>query len=451
MFRSRLNGRANGGGNVEIAAAFDVDTDVGTVSRTVSCSEPTGKNRVLWRNVIARGGNAMLGNCVLRNPVRLDGTLDKGVFCESLLFFGKAHVVLDLGTLAAIVNSGFLDDAIEMMKAGYLTGNFSPQMPALYTNNTHGLREHFFTLIKLGGVEKKELRNPEALQLQLERLVSDAGKAKRYFRELRALISFHDLEDGEVGRLGRNDVSDPEFAREVARFALLRKGIPPEEIVFTFINILPLNENRFAISTDINFDKLRRFLPESDRAAFGQQDLFPVISDVRFDIRISASMNAALVGNEAHQTITNMLLQKTLGANFDPGKVQRQIYDYLSVATPSVREVINSGERTPAEFLQLMDKAETFRTWLAQQNPSADLVREMLREKTQVDWLESLPVKAVRFGLFTGGGMLADLAAPGSSVAIGAIDSFLIDRLKKHWRPHYFVENGLKRFLDSGN
>lgn len=35
MFRSRLNRRANGGGNVGIAGVIDVDTDVGTVSRTV--------------------------------------------------------------------------------------------------------------------------------------------------------------------------------------------------------------------------------------------------------------------------------------------------------------------------------------------------------------------------------------------------------------------------------
>jgi hypothetical protein len=231
---------------------------------------------------------------------------------------------------------------------------------------------------------------------------------------------------------------------------LLRKGIPAEELVFTYVHILPLDENRFAISTDINFDKLRRFVPEAERATFSENDLFPTISDVRCDIRIAASMNAALVGNEAHQTITNMVLQRNLGVSFEQGKVQRQIYDYLSVATPSVREVINSGERTPAEFLQLMEKAGSFRTWLAQQNPSADLIQQMLREKTNVDWLESLPVKGLRFGLFTGGGMLADLVAPGSSVAVGAIDSFLIDRLRKHWRPHYFVENGLKRFLDNG-
>jgi hypothetical protein len=163
---------------------------------------------------------------------------------------------------------------------------------------------------------------------------------------------------------------------------------------------LPLDENRFAISTDINFDKLRRFVPEAERATFSENDLFPTISDVRCDIRIAASMNAALVGNEAHQTITNMVLQRNLGVSFEQGKVQRQIYDYLSVATPSVREVINSGERTPAEFLQLMEKAGSFRTWLAQQNPSADLIQQMLREKTNVDWLESLPVKGTPIRTF---------------------------------------------------
>jgi hypothetical protein len=72
----------------------------------------------------------------------------------------------------------------------------------------------------------------------------------------------------------------------------------------------------------------------------------------------------------------------------------------------------------------------------------------MLREKACGGWLESLPVKAMRFGLFTGFGMMADFFAPGSSAATGAVDTFLVERLAKNWRPHYFVENHLKGFLD---
>jgi hypothetical protein len=98
----------------------------------------------------------------------------------------------------------------------------------------------------------------------------------------------------------------------------------------------------------------------------------------------------------------------------------------LFLSRPSVREVINAGERTPEEFLQLIQKAQPFQKWLREQNPNADLVREMLREKASSGWLESLPVKAMRFGLFTGSGMIADYFAPGASVATGAVDRTIL-------------------------
>ena len=96
-----------------------------------------------------------------------------------------------------------------------------------------------------------------------------------------------------------------------------------------------------------------------------------------------------------------------------------------------------------------MQKAGPFQEWLRRQNPSADLVTEMLREKARVDWLDRLPAKAVRFGLFTGSGMIADLFAPGTSTVTGAVDAFLIERLRKGWQPHYFVENHLRSFLEN--
>jgi hypothetical protein len=144
-----------------------------------------------------------------------------------------------------------------------------------------------------------------------------------------------------------------------------------------------------------------------------------------------------------------MILRRSLGALFESGKGPREIYDFISVTTPSVREVVNKGERTPLEFIKLMEKAGAFQKCYQEQNPNADLVKEMLREKAQADWLDALPVKAMRFGLFTGLGKLTDLFAPGSSVAIGAADTFLLEQFAKRWRPHYFVENNLKGFLEN--
>jgi hypothetical protein len=43
--------------------------------------------------------------------------------------------------------------------------------------------------------------------------------------------------------------------------------------------------------------------------------------------------------------------------------------------------------------------------------------------------------------------MAADFFVPGSSVLAGAVDTFLVERLGKSWRPHYFVEKHLRGFL----
>lgn len=391
----------------------------------------------------------MLGNCIFRNPMMKDGNLDKGSLCEALLFFGKVHLLIDMSTLATMVRAGFLDDLIEMLKAGYLTGNYSPQATGLYTNNTSGLREHLFTVFKFSGDQHRpNMRNPELLESQLTRACESKDTARKYFRRLADLISFDDLNDYDIPRLALQDIRDPYFAKEIARMALLTRGVPEEEISFSKIDVMPLGENKFAISTDIDFDRLRRFVPEADRTTFSQNDLFPAVCDARLDIGIAASQNAAFIGNEKNETITNMILQRILGVQFDSEKGRRQIYDFISVATPSIREVINKGERAPHEFIKLMEKAGAFQKWLKQQNPNADLIREMLREKASTDWLNTLPIKAMRFGLFTGGGMLAELFAPGASVLMGVVDTFLVERLGRSWRPHYFVETHLRGFLE---
>ena len=391
----------------------------------------------------------MLGNCIIRNPAMKNGKLDKGSLCESLLFFEKTHLIIDNATLGTLINADFLDDLIAMLKAGYMSANFSPQSPALHTSNTDGLREHFFTVIKIGGDQKNpNMRNPELLESQLVRLSGNKDRTKKQYRQLAKLITFEDIPDHNLPRLARDDITDPHIANEVARLALRNFGVPDEEIKFSKIDVMQLNDNKFVITTDIDFDKIRKYVPEDEKATFGQNHLFPAISDARFDIGVAATHNSAFVGNENNEVILNLIFQRILGARFNAKNAPRKIYDFISVATPSVREVINSGERSPTDFIKLMEKSESFRRWLSRQNPSADLITEMLREKSNTGWLETLPAKTMRFGLFTGLGMLAEPFAPGASVAFGAADTFLLQRLGVSWRPHYFVENDLRGFLE---
>ena len=391
----------------------------------------------------------MLGNCLIRNPMTIDGTMDSGALCEALLFFSKTHVVLDQGTLALFVTSGFLDDAIEMLKRGYITASYSPELPALYTDTKGGLRQHHFVVIRVGGNERTGTlkRSADLLLFHLESLLNDKSKAKQYHRELCKLVSFKDLEKEPVETRALEDLKDPSFAREIAKMSLVNFGVPLAEVDSLRVRILPLDGGKFTIDSDIDFMRLRKYVPSEPE--FGINHLFPGVGDARLDIFLAAKHNAAFIGNNANQKIVELILNRAIGVRPNGDNATRPIYDFISVDTPSIREVINSGSRTPREFMALLEKADGFRKWLGQQNPDKDLIQEMLREKANVGWLDSLPLKAARFGIFTGGGMLADMVAPGSSIALGTVDTFLVDKLANHWRPHFFVENHLRGFLDA--
>jgi hypothetical protein len=387
----------------------------------------------------------MLGNCIIRNPTTFEKTFDAGSVCEAMLFFAKTHIVLDYPTLALFVQSNFLDDSIEMLKQGYITATYSPEFCGLYNESKGGVREHYFTLARLGGNNPSKVlhRGADVLLYQLESLIEDKGRAGRYHRELCKLIAFKDL-NSEAIIAAVNDLIDPIFARDVAITQLTSLGVPAEKLGSIYASILPLDNNRFAINTNVNFSSLKQYTgPE----LYDNGHLFAGLADARLDIYLAAEHNAAFIGNSGNQAIVELLLKKTIGKWLKPDDTLRSIYDFISVDTPSVREAINAGSRTPRDFIKTMEASGGFKKWLNVQNPDKDLIQEMLREKAAVGWLEHLPVKAARFGIFSGGGMIADYFAPGASIVLGALDTFLMNRLAERWRPHFFVENQLKGFL----
>jgi hypothetical protein len=241
---------------------------------------------------------------------------------------------------------------------------------------------------------------------------------------------------------------DPTFAKEIATMSLQNFGIPLEEIGPFRVKIIPLDDGKFVIDTNLDFQRLGKYVPSEPD--FGQNHLFPGVGDARLDIFLAAKHNAAFIGNDANQKVVELILNKAVGVRSNSDDVSRAVYDFISVDMPSIREVINSGSRTPREFIALLGKAAGFRRWLSEQNPDKDLIQELLREKTKGGWLESLPVKAARFGIFTGGGFIANMIAPGSGLAFSLADKFIIDKLANKWRPHFFVENQLRGFLDAG-
>jgi hypothetical protein len=87
-------------------------------------------------------------------------------------------------------------------------------------------------------------------------------------------------------------------------------------------------------------------------------------------------------------------------------------------------------------------------------NPNQDLVKAYFRESTTSTWIDKLPVKAARWSLFTGAGVVLDLAGAGgvgtlAGVAVSAFNDFVLEKLARGWKPNQFIEGPLKKFVRS--
>jgi hypothetical protein len=122
-----------------------------------------------------------------------------------------------------------------------------------------------------------------------------------------------------------------------------------------------------------------------------------------------------------------------------------EFQDVVLPAYPAIREVIDSGQRSFKDFLRLLDNAERFREWVRGRNPDAKLAAEYVSELSAKEWMQSVPAKSVRYVLAA----VAGLAGPVPGLILSAIDTFLLDRLAKGWRPSHFIETKLKPFLDT--
>jgi hypothetical protein len=118
----------------------------------------------------------------------------------------------------------------------------------------------------------------------------------------------------------------------------------------------------------------------------------------------------------------------------------------------SIRDVINSKERTFEEFLTLLDRADRFKSWLSAGHPDEAMLSEYFAAATRNTWAEKLPSRSTR--LIVTSGLAATLEAlfpSGMGMALGlglsTFDALAFDRIFKGWRPNHFVDGPLREFV----
>ena len=384
--------------------------------------------------------------------------IDIGLVAETTFFYGTTQLLLNRGSVCALVSQipehqliGLFDrNAIQL---SYLREAFSVHTSGIPQVHDLGAVQLYST-----GVGEKKLNYRDEIELALERERGKSAGTRRLARMIGDRVKLHRLRFEEpnesIPDLARRDLRDATFVKQ-AIVAVLNRLVPSYKLPQFHFRLLNVEAGGYVVDTNLDFDAINRVyhrnIPVS-HSSISPAYLLVHILDARADLFFAAYYMAELVTAQVYSDIIGIKHFDFLMRRQQNVKEADQFIELSLPDFPTIREAINSGERTFAEFLVLLDKAEKFKKWIQKTNPDAGLVQEYHKAVTAETWADKLPSKGVRFAVATGIGLAAELIAPSgialaSGIGAGAFDTFILDRLLKGWRPNQFIEGPYKKFV----
>lgn len=142
--------------------------------------------------------------------------------------------------------------------------------------------------------------------------------------------------------------------------------------------------------------------------------------------------------------------QQDIFKRYSQDSTQIANFERLEVSQFSnIAEVVDSGEKSFTEILNLLDKAQEFKKWKScLPNESDFLVEYQNALKSNLPLVQRLPVKWLRYLITTGLGMIPVAGLIAGPAATG-LDTFLLDKWTiGGWKPAQFVNGELKKFVE---
>jgi hypothetical protein len=403
----------------------------------------------------------MFESALIRKHTEGQLSVDAGIIAETLLFYENVHVLADNGVLCDLIRVIGPDSLINLLDCHALSLSFIRDILGVLNNTQNDISVHRFVAIRtVAHPNKKRINDADQVELLIETVLGKSRESKRVTRALLDRIRIKnineclDLRKGIPGS-AQEDILDRRFLR-ASIGDILHHLVPEFELRedWTF-DIVPVGEE-FLVGTNLNFAEISKYYHKRvspEHSTINADFLLGFILHAKADAYFAADYMAEIVTSPISSSIINRNVSQILSRrqrNLDQIELFQRVH--LNDAR-AVREAINSGERSFDDFIKLLQRADRFKAWLSGRNPDGTLLQEYYRAATSDSWIERLPTKSLRFVFTTLGGAAADIFLPTGGLGtvagagLGAVDSLLLDRLLKGWKPNQFVEGELREFI----
>lgn len=392
----------------------------------------------------------MFEKIVLRKS-ETGAAISAGQLAEALLFYQNVHLVIDMGSFGQLIRQIGPGTLLSVLQRGDCTAVYSEETLGTHSQAVGPMHTHSlvaFTLTGHDGIGTFKSRE-ERVAYMLRNEGVPSGDAKRFAKSFLKAAPVRKLSGdfylkGGITHAARRDLDDRAFVLAAVDTAL--RLTPGAELLAAALRFDILDSDLgMYVFTNIDFESINRqragMRPPLDPTTAAH--MLSHILEARADLALASFYGGDFVSSEVTSAIVQLryaeiLRRRQLNEDQRANFQQVTLPDY-----PSLRETIDSGQRTFKDFLTLLDRASRFKEWLKTASVDEGLVRSYMTEVTKEGWIQSVPAKTVRY-LFT---LALEAHSPIVGTAAAIADNFIVDKLLGGWRPNHFVENRLGPFL----
>lgn len=395
----------------------------------------------------------MLEFATIRRPGLIRGHYDVGRVLESLLYYRRVHLVLDMQSFSGLAMALGLKRLQTLLKNDDVTATFTGEFPAVATDSKGTMKSHRSVFAKHLGDDPNDER---PLKLAFNMLKNQTRFQGVKIRDLKPIFSLLSVADYDKMLGGQKHVNDRFCSlatdTQTLRIALAMEAeLSARDYDQSSIANLKIEAHNFdgeiLVLSDVEPHTL--IGRESD---FGWGNVLSTLQDYAIDATISQRQSTDLVGSSEIRDLAIHRIDLSLQRAHRSAKQIEGFQNVVFEGAGGLADAYNRGAISFEDALRLIDRSTKFREWLVGLSPDSDVLTEYHAAIAKDGITDKLPVAAVRFAFFTASGAGIDALTGGSGigtaagVSLSAFDTFVIDRLLKGWRPNMFVEVAKRSF-----
>lgn len=362
------------------------------------------------------------------------GGPDLGMMAESLIFYRKVIVVGNTSNLKDLLTGMTSLVVLELMRRKKLEIHFLEDHLAVSSQKQQDGRTSLGFLLFSSPQHTSEIDVPKIF-LESSETSNNLGVLSKEFE---SLVSTASHEGFDLDAMAM-DFTDPCIIEPCVE-AVLRMTIPDTYLPARIRFRLDRERVGYFVDSNLDFSQILKACPDHHEIAT-PENLLSIIQSSYEQLYFAGELGSELASDEVEASIHSTRINSVFVKSQESQKQLSCFSEFVLDDSRSIRDAINSRRVAFSSILEILDNVEKFRSWIDGLNANSDLVKAYFQEVTKDTWVSSLPVKLLRWALFTYVGVKLD---PATGVGIGAFDAFFLDKLIVGWKPNSFIDENLR-------